>query len=82
MSERPDDIDQIMRTLPARTGLYVPDDLLVLWFPPGIAAGVLDDRARKAAEEYGAQFNCRFWYFPERGAGCFAKNDTTSPTSN
>jgi hypothetical protein len=34
MSERPDDIDQIMRTLPARTGLYVPDDLLVLWFPP------------------------------------------------
>jgi hypothetical protein len=73
MSEIPDGVDGIMRALLPRTGFYVPDDILGMWFPPGVAAGIIDNAARRAAEGYGAKFDCRFWYFPERKAGCFAK---------
>jgi hypothetical protein len=28
--------------LPARTGLYIPDDLLVLWFPPELLPAIFE----------------------------------------
>ena len=74
MTEIPDEVDQILQTLPPRTGFYIPDDILELWFPPGASAGLINDGAKKTAEDYGARFNCRFWYFPDRKEGCFAKN--------
>jgi hypothetical protein len=79
MSERPDNLDEIMRTLPPRTAFYVPDDLLGLWFPPGIIENRFDAQSRRDAETYGAQFNCQFWYFPERYEGCFSKNLSAPP---
>jgi len=50
MSERPDNLDEILRTFPPRTTFYVPDDLLGLWFPPGIIENRLDAQSRKDAK--------------------------------
>jgi hypothetical protein len=73
MEEKSKDLADILRALPAGTPLLLPDELLGLWFPPGIVGGVLDPGSRKSAEEYGAHFNCLFSYAEDEHQGYFAK---------
>ena len=73
MEEAPKDLAEILRALPEGTPLLLPDELLSLLFPPGVVDGVLDPKSRKAAEEYGAYFNCLFSHEPDQQQGCFAK---------
>ncbi len=67
------DLDGLLDKLPLRIGIYVPDDILEILFPPGAVDGTLDPDARKAAEEYGKRFGCEFEYDPERREGTFWK---------
>lgn len=62
MAGSPKALDAILRQLPLRTGLYVPDDLLQEWF---------DDHG--AAQSFAARFECEFQHDAERGEGIFWK---------
>jgi hypothetical protein len=74
MNEEPKNLADILRALPADTPLLLPNELLGLWFPPGVIDGVLDSVSRKLAEEYGAHFNCVFSYEVRQHQGCFTKH--------
>jgi hypothetical protein len=81
MTHAPAEFDEQLKRLTPGGGVavYLDDEMLTLWFPPGAAAGIMDATAQKAAEEYAAKFDCRFWYFPARREGCFAKKPKTWP---
>ena len=66
-------IEELLPQLPAETPFFIPNEALSLMFPPGIAAGVLDDRSRMAAEIVAARFGCRFQYDAKMGEWCFIR---------
>lgn len=72
--ETPNTLGEVLAELPPGTLLLVADELLSLWFPPGIVAGQLDDESRRAAEARAIEANCAFEYVPAEQAGRFTKN--------
>lgn len=69
----PEEMNEVLSSLPLRIGAYVPDDLLEDWFAPGTGMNPVSDEAVKAAAEYGRRFECEFKYYPERMEGVFWK---------
>jgi hypothetical protein len=69
----PPEIEEIIRKLPLRVGLYVPDDILEEWFPPGVRDGTLTEPTRGAVQDYAKRVGCEFEYYPDRGEGVFWK---------
>ena len=61
-------VDEIIRKLPLRVGLYVPDDLLQDWFPAESNRTPVE-RAR----EHARSLECEFEYYSERAEGVFWK---------
>jgi hypothetical protein len=55
-------LTEILEALPHATPFFVPDELLILWFPPWLGAGTPDPDSLKTAEEFGAKFGCTFGY--------------------
>lgn len=53
--------------------LFVPDDLLALWFPPGPQAGALAPPLIREAKSIALAANCSFEYIAGRNAACFTK---------
>lgn len=69
----PPEIADIIAKLPLRVGLYVPDDILDEWFPPGARDGSLAGPALAAAQDYAKRVGCEFEYYADRGEGVFWK---------
>ena len=69
----PAELDDILDRLPAGLALHVPADLLEVWFPPGVVAGVMEENARKRAEAYAGSCGCTFRYSADLGEGRFHK---------
>lgn len=69
----PSEMDDVLRHLPLRIGVYVPDDLLEEWFAPGTGLHPVSPDAISAAEKYGRKFECEFKYYPEHLEGVFWK---------
>ena len=78
MSDEADSLDSILERLPQATPLFVPDELLAIWFPPWFGAGTPDPDSLKSAEEFGARFGCTFGFDAFMKNWCFTK----PPTSN
>jgi hypothetical protein len=69
----PHELDDILDRLPAGLALHIPDNILGLWFPPGVVGDVMDESARKLAESYAATCGCAFSYQGDLGEGRFFK---------
>lgn len=69
----PNSVEDILRALPLRVALSVPDDLLEAWFAPGEGMDPLSDAAVKAAADFGWRFECEFKHYPDRMEGVFWK---------
>jgi hypothetical protein len=69
----PKELDETLKALPLRTGVYVPEDLLEDWFAPGTGMNPVSKEALDAAEAYGSRLECEFKYYPERMEGVFWK---------
>jgi hypothetical protein len=66
-------LEELLPQLPPGTPFFIPDEILSLWCPPGVAAGILDDASRLAAEQTAAKFGCHFQYDPKMGEWCFIR---------
>jgi len=69
----PSELDDPLDRLPVGLALHVPDDFLEIWFPPGVVADVMEERARKLAERYAGTCGCTFSYQASLGEGRFYK---------
>ena len=69
----PDEFGQVLRLLPLRIGVYVPDDLMEDWFAPGTGMNPVSEEALRAAAEYGRRYECEFKHYPERKEAVFWK---------
>lgn len=68
-----DSLEELLPQLPPETPFFIPNEIIELWFPPGVVAGILDDGSRMAAEVKAARFGCRFQYDPNMGQWCFIR---------
>jgi len=66
-------LTEILEALPPATPFFVPDELLVLWFPPWIGAGSPNPASLESAEAFGAKLGCTFGYDPHMQNWCFVK---------
>ena len=66
-------LEELLPQLPPETPFFIPDEALSLMFPPGIAAGLLDDESRMAAEVMAARHGCRFQYDANMREWCFIR---------
>jgi len=57
-----EELGQELMMLPAGATLDIEDETLGMLFPPGAAAGVLDDNTRTAAEQFAEDWGCAFAY--------------------
>lgn len=69
----PPEIEEIIRKLPLRVGLYVPDDILQDWFSPRERSGAAGQTGEEAAQAFAQRTGCEFQYDSERGEGVFWK---------
>ena len=69
---RPEELKSILSSLPLRTGLYIPDDLLEDWFGQGGSPPSLED-ALPAASSFGRECDSEFEHDAERKEGVFWK---------
>jgi len=69
----PHEIEEILDRLPPLVTLHVPDHILSLWFPPGPANGIMEERALARALSYAKSCACEFAYHGDRGEGVFSK---------
>jgi hypothetical protein len=67
----PHEIDEILERLPAQVTLNVPDHVLAIWFPPGPAAGSMDEVALTRAQTYAQSCGCKFAYHRTVREGIF-----------
>ena len=63
----------ILEGLQPETPFFVPDEILVLWFPPWLKAGNPDPVCLTSAQESAALFGCSFSYDADRQLWCFTK---------
>ena len=63
----------ILEGLPPETSFFVPDEILILWFPPWMRAGSPDPACLISAQEAGALFGCSFSYDAHMQLWCFTK---------
>jgi hypothetical protein len=70
----PDGFAETLEKLLPQIAMHVPDEVLVAWFPPSAASGVMDESAMASAKAYAARHGCAFSYLPDRGEGVFHKD--------
>jgi hypothetical protein len=66
-------LSDILTRLPANTPLFLPEELLRIWFPPWMGIGGVEQESVETAEEFGRPFNCKFTYDPNMKQWCFVK---------
>jgi hypothetical protein len=71
-------LDSILAQLPAKTPLLVPDELLGVWFPPGVIEGRISESSFTAASAYAEKCNCTFDYSADEQCGRFWKRKYTN----
>jgi hypothetical protein len=76
--EKAGGLDSILATLPAKTPLLVPDELLAIWFPPGVVSGQMVEKSFAAACAYAEKCNCIFDYSVDEQCGRFWKREFTN----
>jgi hypothetical protein len=69
----PKEMDTVLREVPLRIGVSVPDDLIEDWFAPGTGMNPPSQEALTAAASYGWSFECEFKHEAERKEGVFWK---------
>jgi len=67
------DLEAILAMFTPGMSLYVPDELLALWYPPGPANGQMPTNMEEAISHMAALCSCSFAYVAEKNAGCFVK---------
>jgi hypothetical protein len=66
-------LTETLELLPPATPFFVPDELLVLWFPPWLGADTPDPDSLKSAESFAAKFGCTFGFDAFMQNWCFTK---------
>jgi hypothetical protein len=59
-------LGDVLKLLPLRIGVYVPDDLLEDWFAPGTGMDPVSPLALSIAGHFARRFDCEFKHYPER----------------
>jgi hypothetical protein len=71
-------LSEILAQLPVKQPLLVPDELLALWFPPGVVNGRIDSASAAAATRAAEANNCTFDYAEDEQVGRFWKRETNN----
>jgi len=67
------DLEAILAIFRPGMTLFVPDELLALWYPPGPVGERMPPAIEEAISSQAARCSCSFAYVPEKKAGCFTK---------
>jgi hypothetical protein len=70
----PDGFREMLEKLLPRIAVHVPDELLKMWFPPGVVDGAIDTSTLKAARAYADECKCAFSYLSAQKEGVFHKD--------
>ena len=67
------DLTAILSTFAPGMALFVPDELIALWFPPGPTNGVLPASVAQDISKLAAKLSCSAEYVPNKKAVQFTK---------
>lgn len=67
------ELEAVLLTFTPGMVLFVPDELLALWFPPGPSNGGLAAALEREISRVASQSSCTFDYVAEKKAGRFMK---------
>lgn len=67
------DMLELLETISPGESVFIPEELLAVWFPPGVRGGDLANPSRKAASDFAHQTCCTFEFLPVRNAGRFTR---------
>lgn len=63
----------ILATLAPGMALFVPDEQLAAWFPPGPREGAMEPPLQREIAIFASSASCSFEYVAEKNAGRFTK---------
>jgi hypothetical protein len=66
-------LNTLLATLTPGMVVFVPDEVLSHWFPPGLGSGSLSQSQMCEAARIASAASCVFEYVAERSAGSFKK---------
>ena len=81
MESDPQTLSGLLTELPIATPLFLPDELLAIWFAPWSYGDGVNPASLEAAKTYGERFNCTFSHDGNMGQWCYIKSSANSDFS-
>ncbi|MBV9570852.1 MAG: hypothetical protein JO056_06400 [Alphaproteobacteria bacterium] len=76
MDDKAKNLADLLTQLPVSAPLFLPDEILAIWFPPWRENGMVNSDSLEAAQPYGERFGCVFTHDANLDEWCYTKQRT------